>query len=43
MYYNIIAAVVLLIILTSIQYSLNRIVRLLVEIDRTLKSLKGRL
>jgi hypothetical protein len=41
--YNLIAAAILLVILTSMQYSLNRIIRLLVEIDRTLKSLKGRL
>lgn len=40
MYYNVIAAVVLLIILTSIQYSLNRIIRLLEEINRNLKLLR---
>lgn len=40
MYYPIIGAVVLLIILTSIQYTLNKVVRLLEEITRILKTLR---
>jgi hypothetical protein len=38
MYYQIIAGVVLLVILTSFQYSLNKIVKLLEEISRNLKT-----
>lgn len=42
MYYSVIAAIVLLVILTSFQYSLNRIIKLLQEINNNLKSLRGK-
>ncbi|MEA3422656.1 MAG: hypothetical protein U9Q80_02465 [Bacillota bacterium] len=42
MYYSIIITVVLLIILTSFQYSFNKIIKLLEEININLKSLKGK-
>lgn len=42
MYYTIIATVILLIILTSFQYSLNRIIKLLEEINANLKTMKGK-
>lgn len=40
MYYSIIAAVILLVILTSFQYSLNKIIKLLEEINISIKRTK---
>jgi uncharacterized protein YpmB len=42
MYYTIIITVVLLVILTSFQYSFNKIIKLLEEININLKSLRGK-
>ena len=42
MYYSIIITVVLLVILTSFQYSFNKIIKLLEEINTNLKSLRGK-
>jgi hypothetical protein len=42
MYYSIIGAVVLIVILTSFQYSLNKIIRLLEEINMSIKNIRGK-
>lgn len=43
MYYSIIWVVVLLVILTSFQYTLNKILRVLEEINVNIKSLRGKI
>jgi len=43
MYYSIIGVAILLVILTSFQYTLNKISRILEEININIKSLRGKI